>query len=230
MGIPAIDPTKEITNDEIVGLNLGLNDVSRGHVYAYACISLACSYVERGSNFIKALHLTEKAEGCINNMDDSPRKTYLKSKCFDCKGWTLYRWNRLGYWYDEINNATYYLETACSIYADAENYLHLATIYEYRLQKMKAKPQKTGIDNQNIEHFRNRALAYCNHALELDTQKKYKDSIEELKKRLEGKDFQENEKETEEAAKYKFSSATKGTVFCEKALEDKEVKTSQKSK
>lgn len=189
---PAADPAKEIPHDKTVGLNLGLSDVSKGHVYAYACISLACSYVERESNFIMALHLTEKAEGCINNMNESPRKTYLRSKCLDCRGLALYRGNRFGYWYDEIDKAIQCLESACSIYADAENYLHLATAFEYRLQKLKVKLQKTEIDNRNIEHFRNRALAYCDHASELDTQKKYKDSIEELKKRLEEKDSQEN--------------------------------------
>jgi tetratricopeptide (TPR) repeat protein len=230
-----INESKRKSNDKflpsnIVGSKLKLNDVSIGHVYAYACISLAYSYADRDSNFIKALHLTEKAEGCINNMDNSYRKTYLKSKCLGCRGWTLYRWNRLGYWYDEIDKATQCLETACSIYADAENYLHLATVHEYKLQKLKAKLRKTEIDNQNIGHFRNRALAYCDHASELDTQKKYKNSIEELKRRLEEKDSQETEKETDEAAKYKFSSTTKGTIFCEKALENKEAKTSQESK
>lgn len=144
--------------------------ISLGEMRALAYWGQAFIYAERDANLRCALELAEKALKLIEPMMKvSGRILQFPARYKDCKGWILHKLGR-------TDEAIECLEQSVALEAQAETYLHLALACESKLLQTNDKTQK--------RQFFTRIEAYCQHACELDTNKRFCQQVEQLLQRL----------------------------------------------
>ena len=158
------EPIKKIPNRIIEPESRSL-----GELLVLAHLYKAFSYAERDVNLEEALKLAQKTEDYIDKLDDDTAKVQCQEAHADCKGWILYK-------QDRIDEAIKYLERAVSLAADAEAYLHLALACERKSQKCE--------DKENCQSLIMQAQAYCQHARQLDFNKEFSKRVNDLLLRL----------------------------------------------
>jgi tetratricopeptide (TPR) repeat protein len=158
------EPIKKIPNMIIVP-----ESISLGVLLVLACLHQASSYAERDVNLEEALELAKHAEDYIDKLDDGTAKVQCQAAHADCKGWILYK-------QDRIDEAIEYLERAVSLAAAAGAYLRLALACERKFQKCE--------DKEKCQSLIMQAQAYCQHARQLDFNKEYSKRVNDLLLRL----------------------------------------------
>lgn len=178
--------TKSQLKDKI-GSSIGYAR-SMGCLVASVYIGISFCYAERDVNLDDALRLVEKARLYIEKLDDLKEKSECEALYEDCKGWIIYKQNKLGDVHGSMDKAIIHLKNAASQSAQSEFYLHLAEASEFMIQLAKRGLLEEDNILKDICIVKDSAMIYCRHAEELDISGRYAGRIKELKLRLEKTD------------------------------------------
>ena len=139
--------------------------MSLGEILAMGLWGIAFTNAERNTCQQKDLDLVEKAQHYMDELDELESPVHFKAYCKDCKGWILYKM-------DKIDEAISYLKQAVSLSSNPEGYLHLALAYEKKLQA-----------SEDNAYLLQEIQVCCQNVQELDIRKEYEQQVSTILRR-----------------------------------------------
>lgn len=176
-----------LSEEKLLALGSGDDAFTSRYIMAEACLCLSRSYMQRDANLADAMNLIDRAGIYIKTLTDPVQKNELEAMHDDCLGLLIYKQIKLGDGKTDIKQSIDSLERAVGRLADPEYYLHLALALECQLDYDGGASGKAESEKAGMMRTLRRAIACCNHAIELDLDNKHREEARELLKRLKNK-------------------------------------------